>query len=137
MKKYSSQLVDLQISTVQAYDFLSDFRHFQKVLPSEITGWEADADSCSFDAPMIGRVSFKYGQKIPYSVLTVIPSGDLPIKFSITCKLMENVEFHKAQVEVDADVGGLQEMFLGRILQNIADIMAGKLAGLTEADIKD
>jgi len=137
MKNYSSQVVNLQISTEQAFDFLSDFRHFQKVLPSEITGWEADSDSCSFDAPMIGRVSFAYGQKIPNSLLTVIPSGDLPLKFSITCKLLAKGESHNAQVEVDAEVGGLQEMFLGRILQNIADIMANKLAGLTEDDIKD
>jgi hypothetical protein len=134
MKQYSSNLILLQASAEDVFHYLSDFRNFGRVLPSEINNWQADADSCSFDAPMLGSVSFTYAEKIPVSLIRIVPGAELPVKLAILCKLDE--EHNQAMVVVEADLPMMQEMFLGRILQNMADLMAKRLESIRPEDMQ-
>ena len=135
MKTFNSPDTELQASLSDTFTFLSDFRNFQHVMPAELGGWEADQDHCSFDAPMIGKVSLKYGRRETDSLIEILPAEKLPIDLNIHCHLFHSDGKPHARITLLSDLGAAQGFLFSRILQNLADMMAKHLGDLRPGDM--
>jgi carbon monoxide dehydrogenase subunit G len=88
---FESRTGSISCSASKAFDFLTDLRNFKRFIPANaIRDLVIDADSCSFQADMLGIVEIRISKK----VLTekVVYTGTMPhVKdFSMSADIMNN-----------------------------------------------
>lgn len=75
ISEYKSRQGNLTCSSEDLFYFLSDIRNFERFIPKgTVSDLSIAQDSCTFDVPMLGTVSVRISEKIPFS--QVVFSGN-------------------------------------------------------------
>jgi len=91
MQQYESRSAQLAYPVNTVYDFLSDFTHFENLLPEEkVVNWVAHGDSCSFEVTGIGRVGLTMEEKKTHEFLKIAGDSSAGIKFYLFIHIVEN-----------------------------------------------
>ncbi len=91
MQQYESRPAQLVYPVNTVYDFLSDFTHFENLLPEEeVDNWVAQGDSCHFELTGIGRVGLTMEEKKPHEFLKIAGDSSAGIKFYLLVHIGEN-----------------------------------------------
>ena len=109
------------------YNFLTDFNNFQPLMPDQITNWKSDKDSCSFTIQGMADISLIFSEKIPNTVIKLIPQGKVPFSFSLILKLSEADNSTVVKVDVDANLNPMMAMMAKRPLENLVNVMASNI----------
>lgn len=112
---------------VRVYDFLTDFNNFESLMPDQITDWKSDKDSCSFTIQGMASVKLTFSEKVPYTLIKLVPEGKVPFSFGLIIKLSEQENNTIAKVEVDAQLNPMMAMMAKRPLENLVNVMAGNI----------
>lgn len=87
---FESRIGKVASAQKEIYDFLADFRHFEKLIPKgEVTQWSADEDSCRFQVAGVGEVGLKTIEKRPYDLLKIAGDSMANIDFTLWIQIKE------------------------------------------------
>jgi len=132
MKTYKGPEVIIEKAPEIIFNFLSDFKHFQKFLPEQISEWEATDNYCAFAIQGMGKIKLEYQERLPFSKIVIQPASDsgFPIPFFLKCfmnnadELNEKTQF---QFVVEASVNPMLSMMVDRPLQQFVNIITERL----------
>lgn len=112
---------------VSVYNFLTDFNNFQDLMPDQITNWQSDKDSCSFVIQGMASIKLTFSEKVPHTLIRLVPEGKVPFSFGLIIKLSEQDSNTIVKVEVDANLNPMMAMMAKRPLENLVNVMAGNI----------
>ena len=112
---------------VSVYNFLTDFNNFQSLMPDQITNWQSDVDSCSFTIQGMASIKLAFSEKVPHTLIKLVPEGKVPFSFGLTIKLSGQDNSTIAKVDVDANLNPMMAMMAKRPLENLVNVMAGNI----------
>ena len=128
MAKFESEQVIIPASAATVFEFLSDFRNFENLMPSQISNWEADGDTCSFTIEGLAGLSMRIAGRTPYTNVHIVSEGKNPVEYTLDCFLQPDGEDRcKASLEFDAALNPFMKMVASRPLQNFVNMLAEKL----------
>ncbi len=133
MTRIESEIIAIPQPQEKIFLFLSDFRNFEKLMPSTVSDWKASKDSCSFTISEMARVAMKIESAIPNSKIHMISDegGKLPFAFTLdslinstgasscTGQLIFEAEI---PIFVRKMVNGPLEKFFNALARKMADI---------------
>lgn len=127
--KGSPQKINRKVEEI--FTFLSDFRNFEKLMPEQISNWQADADSCSFEITGMASIELRMVEKKAPGFLKIDSEGKSPFPFSLITRLQKKSDaLTESSFEIDADVNPVMSMMVKRPLENLVNMMNEKLAEL-------
>ncbi|MCD6661576.1 MAG: hypothetical protein LT105_15550 [Lentimicrobium sp.] len=134
MASFNSNEVSIAKSDGFVYDFLSDFRNFEKLMPEQITNWSSDGESCSFTIQNMATLGMKFRTKTPNSLLDIESDGKSPFPFTLTCNIKAKEADHCiTALHLNADLSPMLMMMASRPLSNFVNILAEKLKQVCES----
>ena len=113
------------------YNFLSDFRNFEKLMPEQIVNWHATESSCSFTIKGMTTLGMKIKNKIQYSLVEIEHSGKAPFDFTLKCVISDKQEQSGVKLVLEADLSPILKMLAEKPLTNFLNLLVSKLAAIS------
>jgi carbon monoxide dehydrogenase subunit G len=134
MTQIESEKVLINRSNVDVFNFLSDFTHFNKLIPPQISNWHAETDKCSFSVQQnLPEISIKIDEKIPYSQINFKSDTVSPIDFTIICVLNQNSDkLTEIYISFVADFPPMIKMMASKPVKNLIDSLVKSLKEFAE-----
>jgi carbon monoxide dehydrogenase subunit G len=128
MTEFKSELVNVNASDKEVFDFLGDFTNFEHLMPPQIKNWSADADHCSFTIDGLADLSMKITTRNPNRNISIAAHGKNPIDYVLDVFIFGREET-KSQVEVifNASLNVFIKSMASRPLQNFVDMLAMRI----------
>ena len=114
-------------SAEDVYQFLSNFNHYEQLMPEQITNWNSDEKSCSFTIQGMASIQLAFGNNEPYKKVELLPVGKAPFSFSLHANLSEMGTSTKVTVYLEADLNPMLAMMAKRPMENLVNVMAENL----------
>jgi hypothetical protein len=132
MGTYKGAIEQVNKSAQEVYDFLSDFRHFEKFLPEQITEWEAADDYCKFTVSGLGNVKLVFAQLEPHTKIVVQPASDsgFPVPFFLTAHISlpdNNPKQSTFQFVIEATLNPMLSMMVEGPLKKFVEMITIRL----------
>lgn len=78
--KIESKIGKTDFPSEKIYNFISDFRNFNNIIPQEkVSNWDAEKERCGFSIDMLGTVELNMTEKDPNNLVKIISD---PLKSS-------------------------------------------------------
>lgn len=136
MTTFDSDEVNINRSSSFVYDFLSDFNNFEKLMPPQISEWQSDGESCSFNIQNMATLGMRYESKTPHQHIKINSEGKSPFPFDLQCFIQENsLEACKVKLQFNAKMSPMIKMMAARPLENFINILAVKLKEVCEEQV--
>jgi len=134
MATFRSEQVTIERNDGFVFNFLSDFNNFQKLMPPQVTDWQSDGESCSFNIQNMATLGMRYKEKTPDSHIYIQSEGKVPFDFNLQC-FIEKVADQVCSVtlEFNADLSPMLKMIASKPLENFINILALKLKEICES----
>ncbi|MEE4196312.1 MAG: polyketide cyclase [Bacteroidales bacterium] len=127
MSKYTSKIGKINQPDEIIYDFLSDFRNFERIIPRDkISGFEAAEESCKFRIDGIGEAGLKTVEKEPHKLIKITSDGKAPFDFSFWIQLKpveQDKKITAIRLTMDARLNPMMKMMVGKHLQKGIDAL--------------
>jgi hypothetical protein len=126
--RFKSPGVTIPAGKKDVFEFISDLRNFEGLMPDQVEKWEADRDHCEFTIKGLSTFNMKITDRTEDKV--ILESGDkAPVDFVLACELGGDEKGSTASIELVAELSPMIKMMASRPLQNLVNIMAEKLEG--------
>lgn len=127
--KLVSKTVTLKRPQQEIFDFLSDFRNFEELIPKDkVNKWSATEDICSFNINGMADIGMKIANRERPGTIHIVSHGKNPFDFTLTANIKETGEFEsKANLEFNASVNPFLSMMVEKPLGNFFNMLADKL----------
>ena len=90
MIKLESKIGKIQNTDENAYNFLSDFNNFNKLIPEDkIRNWESSENSCRFTADGIEEARMQIVEKEPFRLIKVFSEVNNKIDFNFWIQIKQ------------------------------------------------
>ena len=129
MTTLESDSVSINKPAEEVYNFLGDFRNFEKLMPPQVVDWKATSEECSFTIQGMMSIGMKFKQKIPNSLLEIERNGKAPVDFILRC-MITGQQRCDVKLEFDADLNPMMKMLAQRPLTNFLNLLTAKLQDL-------
>ena len=128
MVKIESEPKVINRSDVSLFNFLGDFRNFDKLMPDKVVNWQSTENSCYFTISGLGNIGMEITEKIPYSKIRIRETKKAPFEFDFTLDL-EKIEDLKTRVifSINAEINPMLSMMVSKPLKNFLDMLVTKL----------
>ncbi|MCL2416444.1 MAG: hypothetical protein FWD02_00725 [Bacteroidales bacterium] len=127
MTKINSNPVEIQASTKNVLDFLSNFDNFSTLLPPQITNWQSTEDSCSFTIQNMATLAMRIKEKSE-DRLVIESEAPSPFPFELICELEELGENTcRSMIRLHAEMSMMIAMMAKNPLQNFVNILNDQL----------
>lgn len=137
MAIFQSNRVLVNATDSEVFAFLSDFRNFKNLMPSQIANWQADEQSCSFSIQGMADFSMRMVSKTPNASIHIVADGKNPVDYSLDCLITpEDDQNCMAEIVFNADLNPFQKMVASGPLQNLVNMLADKLSEIFAAGSK-
>ena len=134
--KINSNPKEINKSAESIFEFLIDFRNFEKLMPEQIVNWKADIDSCSFEISGMATIELRMVEKKTPEFLKIDSEGKSPFPFSLMTHLQKKSDnLTETRFEIDANVNPVMSMMVKRPLENLVEIMNDKLKEFAEKEL--
>ncbi len=135
MAKFEKHNIALNSSCKEVFDFMSDFRNFERLLPDQIKNWKTDGDSCSFTIEGLAELSMKIKDRYPCSNIHIESEGNNPVSYSLDFYFRKKGENNcDADIVFDVELNPFLRTVASNPLRNFVDMMAEKLKELFQGD---
>ena len=115
-------------SATRLYGFLRDFRNFEKLMPEQVTKWNATETSCSFTIKNMGHVSLKIIELKENAHVKITGDGKTPFEFDLIARLDPiSDESTNVHMQIIANMSPMIQMMAKKPLQNLVNHMAHKV----------
>ncbi len=105
-------------------------------MPSQVSDWKSDGESCSFNIQNMATLGMRFKSKTPDSHILIEADGKVPFQFDLQC-FIDKVGEHTCEVrlELNADLNPMMMMLAAKPLGNFINILAEKLREICESGI--
>jgi hypothetical protein len=126
--KLASDKVEINNSAENIFNYLSDFRNFEKLMPSQVTNWQATNEECSFTINGMATIGMKIIDKTPHSKITISSNGKVPFEFQLFV-LIEDKGGNNCvgQLTFESDMNPMLKMMVEKPLGNFFNMLAQKM----------
>lgn len=126
-----SKKVQAQCSAEKLYNFACDFRNFQRLLPPQVEGFQADENTCSFKVGGFIQLSLQYAERNPYTSVAIAPAAGsgspIPFRF-VMCITPQDDNSCEAYVRAEIEGGNpMMTMMLKPKLRPALDKIAEQI----------
>ena len=126
--------IDINKPAELVFNFLNDFTNFERLMPEQISNWNADKDSCSFEINNMATIELRIIERVPFQLLKMASEGKSPFPIQLISKLETKEEnVCKFQFEITAETNPMITMMVKKPLQNLVNIMGEKLKEFMES----
>jgi carbon monoxide dehydrogenase subunit G len=127
--KIESKRVELHESQENIFEFLSDFRNFEQLIPQDrVSKWTATEDTCSFNINGMADIGMKITDLRKPSVIHINSHGKNPFSFTLTVNIDETGDNSSAvNLIFNAEVNPFLSMMVEKPLTNFFNMLADKL----------
>lgn len=141
MSKYTSKIGKINKQDQLIFDFLSDFRNLESIIPKDkISDFEATEDRCKFKMEGIGEAGLKTIEKEPNKLIKITSDGKAPFGFSFWIQLnpIEQEENTTAiRLTIDAQLNPMMKMMVGKHLQTGIDSLVDHMVTFFNEKVKE
>lgn len=110
------------------FEFLSDFNHFEGLMPDKVINWTSDYDVCAFKVDGMADIGMKMEERIPHSELRIVSHGKNPFSFKLGVFIQDqNNGTSQVEMKMDADMNPMLAMMAKRPLSNLLKMMVEHL----------
>ena len=96
-------------------------------MPSQISDWSSDAETCSFNIQGMATLKLKFGKKEPYSLIQMVPDGKPPFDFTLEVLISQgDASGASVKLVLNADMNPFLAMMAEKPLQNFINMLAAK-----------
>lgn len=132
MGKYEGNVEVVDRSAKVVFEFLSDFRHFEKFLPEQINDWEATVDYCMFSVQGMGKLKLTYVTRDPDNKIVIQPAPESGFPFPFFLKTYitrdsNNPSKAAFQFVVETDINPMIAMMVDKPLKQFVEIITLRL----------
>lgn len=128
MTNYKSNLITVQKTQSEVFNFLSDYNNFGKLMPEQVTNWQSTDTECSFTIQGMASLQMKIVERRANDLISMESFGKTPIKFTLFVNIAAiNDESCTALVSIDADINPMLKMMLDKPLSNLVEKLATKI----------
>lgn len=116
-------------SAEKIYTFLSDFTHFEHLIPQDkIENWQANEEECSFSVKGVGQFGMKIIEKEPFKLVKVANTPKVPFDFFLWIQLKELAENDtRIKITIKAYLNPMLKMVAKKPLQQMVDTIVDQL----------
>lgn len=128
LTKIESEVVDINNSAENIFNYLSDFKNFEKLMPSQVTNWTATSEECSFTINGMATIGMKIIDKTPFSKITINSNGKVPFAFQLFIFITKKDESNCiGQLIFESDLNPMLKMMVVKPLGNFFNMLAHKM----------
>jgi hypothetical protein len=128
LTKIASDTVEISNSAENVFNYLADFNNFEKLMPPQVTNWQASADECSFTINGMATIGMKIIEKTPFSKISISSSGKVPFEFMLYVLLTEaGAQSCKGQLIFESELNPMMKMMVEKPLGNFFNMLAKKM----------
>ena len=129
MSKSYSKIGKISRNEDEVYNFLSDFRNLDPLVPSDkITNWQSDEDRCRFSITGIGATGMRIVEKVPYKLIKLGSYQESPVSFNLWIQLKKMDEGDtRIRLAGEAKMNPLMNKALSKYLKKGLDGAIDKL----------
>jgi carbon monoxide dehydrogenase subunit G len=123
-------------STQEVFEFLSDFNNFEHLLPQDrVENWSSTADACSFRIKGMADIGMEIEDKTPHSAINIKSKGKVPFDFKLNVVLKETEQANQSVVYMvfSGDINPFMKMMVEKPLRNFFNMLVAKLAEIRSA----
>ena len=120
-------------SAQDVYNFLSDFRNFEKLMPEQVVNWKADENECSFTIKGMASLGMKIKNKIPNSLIEMESSGKTPFGFVMKCMIAEKQNQSAVKLTLEAELNPMLKMMAEKPLTNFLNLLVHRYSEIANA----
>lgn len=129
--KLESDKVEINNSASNIFNYLSDFRNFEKLMPSQVTNWQATEDECSFTISGMATIGMKIIEKTPVTKITITSNGKVPFDFKLFVFIEEKgADNCIGQLVFESDLNPMMKMMVEKPLGNFFNMLAQKMKAI-------
>ena len=126
--KIESEIVQIENSAENIFNYLSDFRNFEKLMPSQVTNWTASADDCSFTLNGMATIGMKILEKTPFNQITISSHGKVPFQFQLFILITKKDATNcTGQINFESDLNPMMKMMVVKPLGNFFNMLAHRM----------
>ncbi|MBQ9474566.1 MAG: SRPBCC family protein [Bacteroidales bacterium] len=100
-----SKTVDVPHSAQEVYAFASNFENYSRLIPPQVEGWQATADTCSFKVGGFVQLSMRIEERCPYTLVSIAPDGATAVPLHIKLEIGEKGASSSVRILVDVEGG--------------------------------
>jgi len=127
-RRIESQNVSISCPPEKVYVFLSNFDHFESVLPEQVTNWKSTGDSCSFEVKGMATIGFRITNRTPYSKISMLGEGKLPFGFTLDTYIVGNGPMNcQVQLVIESDMNPFIATMAEKPLQSFIEMIVSRL----------
>jgi len=127
-RKIESQLVVIQRNPEHIFDFLSNFDHFNHLLPEQVLNWKSAGEECSFEVKGLATIGLRIVEKIPFTLINMKGEGRIPFPFSFNIHIKKKTETQsEVQIIALAEMNPFIAMMAEKPLANLVDEIVTRL----------
>lgn len=136
MTTFNSEQVTIARENALIFEFLSDFNNFQSLMPPQVTDWQSDTESCSFNIQNMAALGMRYESKRPFDHIKIKSEGKSPFTFDLQCFLEPSgVNSTQVELQLNAELNMMLKMMASKPLANFVNILANKLKEVCESQL--
>jgi|SRR6218665_572986 len=128
LTKIESDKVEINNAAANIFNYLSDFRNFEKLMPQQVTNWQATPEECSFTLNGMATIGMKIIDKTPNSKITITSNGKVPFEFKLFVLIDEkDANNCVGQLTFESDLNPMIKMMVEKPLGNFFNVLAQKM----------
>ncbi|MFO7789881.1 MAG: SRPBCC family protein [Bacteroidota bacterium] len=110
------------------YNFLSDFRNFDRLVPPDAEGWSSTEDTCRFNIK--GQsIGMEIIDRVPHKTIKIRGAEDSSFPFLFWLQLKEIAAYDtRVRLTLHADVNMMLKMVMKKQLKKALDQLVDQLA---------
>jgi carbon monoxide dehydrogenase subunit G len=131
MTKIETDHVAVNGSAATIFEFLSDFNHFEQLLPADkVENWTSDKTSCSFRIKGMADIGMEIKHQQPSSEINIVSKGKVPFDFTLDVFLSPtpNADVTEVYMCFSGDINPFMKMMIEKPLRNFFNMLVTKLA---------
>jgi carbon monoxide dehydrogenase subunit G len=109
------------------FEWLCDMNNVGKLMPSQITNWKSDTDSCSYTINGMADINMKIDKKTAHSSIKMVSFDKNPFSFEMNINLRAKGDHCEVQLTFDGNVNPFLKMMVEKPLTNFIDLLGNNL----------
>ncbi|MEE9349473.1 MAG: SRPBCC family protein [Flavobacteriaceae bacterium] len=122
-------LISVQKSAKDLYEFLIDFKNFERIMPQNTDKFEIKDDGFIFALKGMPTIKLKLDEKIPHSKI-VLGSAAEKFPFTLTAIIVEDDTKSKVNFSFEGKFNPMISMMVKKPLQKFIDTLSENLENL-------
>ena len=130
MAKFESEQVVLQSPCEKVFEFLSDFRNLESLMPEQVNNWQATEDDCSFTIQGVADLSMEVASRSAGRNIHIVSRKGNPVAYSLDYFFRTKDNGCEVYVLLEADLNPFLKSIASRPLQSLVNVIAERLKEL-------